>query len=238
MTLRRSSRLHHRQRHVDGTAVEHVGVLVPWANTVVEAELPIWANAQVVWHHARLAPPGGGTALTDDFLAGLIQAMPGALHQLSALPLQRVYLACTSAAFTRQRAAKEAAAASSAQVVTAFDAIIATLHESRLSSIALATPYPGPVTAVEVEAFEAAGIAVTAATCLDLADGYADITTDRIADLVLGIKPRDLARADAVVLSCTGWPTRTALARLRHKVGRPVLSSNLAICLHALRKSL
>ncbi len=214
---------------------EHVGVLVPWANTVVETELPIWGEGQVVWHYSRLVPPTGGTALTEDFLSGLVDAMPAALFQLSPLPLSRVYLACTSAAFTQQVAVKEATAGAGVEVVTAFDAITNTLNRLGHRSIALATPYPDPVTAVEVEAFESRGIAVTASAGLDLADGYPAITDDQIDEMVTGIGRQAIKEADAVVLSCTGWPTRTAIRRLRRRCGRPTISSNLAICMHARR---
>ena len=88
-----------RERRPARRRVQHAGVLVPWANSVVEAELPRWAGTSVTWHYARLVPPSLGTALDEDFLAGLLAAVPAALGQLAALPLQRVYLACTSAAF-------------------------------------------------------------------------------------------------------------------------------------------
>ena len=214
---------------------KHYGVLVPWANQVVETELPMWAAGQAIWHYARLAPPGGGTALTGDFLTGLVEAMPSGLYQLSHLPLERVYLACTSAGFTQQKTIKEATARASVDVVTAFDAITTTLRWFGLRTLALATPYPEEVIATEVTAFEALGFTVAAAASLGLDDGYADLTTSQIIGLVRGIDARALARADAVVLSCTGWPTRTALAQLRHKLGCPMISSNLAICMHALR---
>jgi maleate isomerase len=43
-------------------------------------------------------------------------------------------------------------------------------------------------------------------------------------------------KADAIVLSCTGWPTLGLIPELRQGLGKPVISSNLAIGLHALRK--
>lgn len=218
-------------------AVGHMGVLVPWANVVVETELPQWTGGQVVWHYARLVPPGGGTALTGDFLAGLIEAMPDGLHQLSRLPLQRIYLACTSASFTHQDAAKKAAASAPVEVVTAFDAITAALEQFGYRSIALATPYPAHVTAAEVEAFTAAGVTVTGTASLDADDGYAYLAPSQITDLVRGLPAGSVDTADAVVLSCTGWPTRVAVQRLRRTLGRPVISSNLAICMHATRKA-
>src|SRR6266702_8826436 len=93
---------------------QHAGVLVPWANSVVEAELPRWAGTSVIWHYARLVPPSGGTALDEGFLSGLLAAVPAAVAQLAALPLERVYLACTSAAFMLPDQATTAATGSQA----------------------------------------------------------------------------------------------------------------------------
>lgn len=82
----------------------HVGVLVPWANTVVEAELPQLRPDDVVFHYARLVPPDQSTVLDEGFLDGLRAAVPSALASMSRLPLETVLLACTSAGFPPSRA--------------------------------------------------------------------------------------------------------------------------------------
>jgi hypothetical protein len=58
--------------------------MVPWAYSIVEAELPRWAGTSVVWHYTRLVPPSGGTASDANFLAGLIAAVQNALAQRAA----------------------------------------------------------------------------------------------------------------------------------------------------------
>lgn len=236
MSLTRPAQRSHRYGRVPATM--HAGVLVPWANTVVETELPALAEGAVAWHYARLVPASRDTALTDDFLAGLIEAVPGAVHQLSKLPLDQIYLACTSAAFTRPDRVRdiviEAAATMPVPVVTAFDALVGSLRRIGASQIALATPYPDEVTVCEAAQFEAAGIGVRALGSLGLADGYAHVPTDQVAALVTDLGKTSLAEADAVVLSCTGWPTGTVIRTLRRRIRKPVISSNLAIAQHAL----
>lgn len=213
---------------------DRMGVLVPWANTVVEDELRSW-NDRTSWHYARLAPPGGTTALDESFLQGMMDAVPGALHQLSALPLRRVYLACTSAAFTRHDQFAQLANASEVPMVSAFEAIVDHLTRFDLKRITLATPYPRAITDAEVAEFAEHGIMVVDAVSLDLLDGYADIRTRQITE-----PATDAARrgdGDALVLSCTGWPTMAAVSILRRRLGRPVISSNSAIAAHALRET-
>lgn len=213
----------------------HAGVLVPWANTVVETELPAWAGGDMAWHYARLVPAGESTAIGEDFLTELVDAIPGALRQLSRLPLQRVYLACTSAAFTQPGRVRgiAAEAATAVPLVTAFDALTEALHHLNATRIALFTPYPAEITAAEVAQMEACGITVTAANGLGADDGYAGIRPDQVRALIDGTDAAALASAQAVVLSCTGWPTRHLAATLRRRLRKPVLSSNLAIVMHA-----
>src|ERR1700676_3800120 len=118
----------------------HAGVLLPWANTVVEAELHRWTGRAVVWHYARLVPSDLATALDGEFLTGLLDAVPAALEQLSALPLRRGYLACTSAAFMHPELAGSAARQAQVTLVSAFDAITAVLSEHGASHVALLAP--------------------------------------------------------------------------------------------------
>jgi maleate isomerase len=200
----------------------HVGVLVPWANMVVEEELPRLCTDGVVFHYARLVPPGRTTALDAGFLDGLRAALPEALASLGRLPLDGVLLACTSAGFTRSGGYAPG-------VVSAFDALIGVLDRLGAKRAALATPYPQAITELEAKAFISRGIKVTACASLDRDDGYALIITDEIMALVAGANPRALAEAQALVLSCTGWPTLGVIPHLEQDLAMPVVSSNLAM---------
>ena len=238
--LQRTTPREHRRAGGDvPSQAAHAGVLVPWANTVVETELPAWAGGHVAWHYARLVPPGEDTAIGEDFLTGLVDAIPGALRQLSKLPLQRVYLTCTSAAFTQPRRVHDVAEAETAMavpLVTAFDALTEALRRLNATRIALFTPYPGEITAAEVARLQACGISVTPARSLGADDGYGGIRSDQVTALIDGTGTTALASAQAVVLSCTGWPTRHLASTLRRRFRKPVLSSNLAIAMHALAR--
>lgn len=215
----------------------HAGVLVPWANSVVEAELPRWALGKVVWHYSRLVPPSRGTALDEGFLAGLLDAVPAALGQLAALRLRTVYLACTSAAFMLPGHVREAISGNSFPTVTAFDAVVAALRERCASRIVLLTPYPPAVTKTEVVMLGNAGITVIDYASLGLGDGYANIGPEQVGTLASRISDGAAREAQAIVLSCTGWPTDESVSPLQRRFGRPVISSNLAIVMHALRSA-
>jgi maleate isomerase len=219
---------------VNEAGCSHAGVLVPWANTVVEAELHKVTGTVVTWHYSRLVPESRTTGLDGRFLTGLLGAVPGALAQLAALPLARAYLACTSAAFMYPGLAGQARDGSPVGLVSAFDAITAALVRLHAARVALLTPYPDDVTAAEATMLGEAGFTVTCAVGLGLGDGYGTITPRQITALARSVDRAAIEGADAVVLSCTGWPTLSLIPQLEQDLSRPVISSNLAIGLHAL----
>jgi maleate isomerase len=210
-------------------------VLVPWANLVMEAELPRWAGTSMAWHYARLVPASRGTALDEEFLGGLLAAVPAALGQLAALPLPRVYLGCTSAGFMLPDQATNATAGTEVPVVTAFDAILAALQRRQATRILLLTPYPEPVCDTEAATFADRGIVVTGRATLDLRDGYAAVKPGQICELAGRVGRRAAEEAQVIVLSCTGWPTFGLDKTLGRQLGREVVSSNRAIVLHAMQ---
>ncbi len=213
----------------------HAGVLVPWANTVVEAELHRVTGTSVIWHYSRLVPASRTTGLDEHFLSGLLEAAPAALAQLAALPLRAAYLACTSAAFMYPELTERAQRTATIALVSAFDAIIAALHEIAATRVVLLTPYPQEVTAAEAAMFAASGVTVTGRAALGLRDGYDTVTRTQVKDLIRRVGRGAIDKADAIILSCTGWPTVDLIPELRQDLGKPVISSNLAMGLHAQR---
>ncbi|MEU6405962.1 hypothetical protein [Streptomyces sp. NPDC046985] len=204
------------------------GLLLPWANVAVETELSRLGLCHTVFHHARLVPASRTTAIDDSFWLGLREASGRALDSLSHVPLDAVMLACTSAGFTAGPPLPDG-------VLTAFDALLRALTEAAVARVVLVTPYPALVTEAESAALTEAGVEVLAHASLGLSDGYPAITPDQIMSLVGQLPQQAVGTADAVVLSCTGWHTLPVIAELEHRLGKPVLSSNLALALLATR---
>ncbi len=213
-----------------GVRTARVGVLLPWANVAVETELPRLGLTHTVFHHARLVPESRTTAIDDSFWSGLREAAAGALDSLSHVPLNAVVLACTSAGFTGGPAMPSG-------VVTAFDALVDALTAARLQRVVLATPYPSPATAAESDALGKAGIDVLAHVSLGLDDGYPEVGADEVRTLIGTLPEKAVRKADAVVLSCTGWHTLAVVREAEQATGKPVITSNLAIGLLAARLS-
>ncbi|MEU3597146.1 hypothetical protein ABZ714_00180 [Streptomyces sp. NPDC006798] len=207
-----------------------VGLLLPWANVAVEEELPRCGLVNTVFHHARLVSASGATAVGTSFWHGLRGAAAEAVRSMVHLSLDTTILACTSAGFTSGPALP-------AGTVTAFDALVEGLRAMKAQQVVLATPYPDRVTRAEAEALRDAGFAVLAHAGLGLDDGYADVPPGEVRRVLRELPTEPLSAADAVVLSCTGWRTLTCVEPLERDLGKPVLSSNLAIALHAARLS-
>ncbi|MEF3117549.1 hypothetical protein [Streptomyces chrestomyceticus] len=208
-----------------------IGMLLPWANVAVEDELPRLGLAHTVFHYTRLVPASRTTAVDAAFWHGLRSAAAGGLDALSPVPLDTVFLACTSAGFPTCPAPP----ALPPGVLTAFDALTGVLTHLGAGRIVLATPYPHTVTTAEAAALAAHGIETAAHASLGLADGYPTVPADQIRTLVQHFPPAALRTADAVVLSCTGWHTLPVLAELQQALGVPVFSSTLAMALYAAR---
>lgn len=215
------------EAHAELADTIRVGVLLPWANAIVEAELPRLGLDRLVFHYARLVPASRTTDLDRQFLRELVSAVPASLEEMSRLPLATTLLACTSAGFTKEEE-------SSLPVASAFDALVTTLNRMSINRIVLVTPYPCWLTAIEVHAFMERGITVVAQSSLDRHDGYSRVSPTEIRSLIIKIGRAQLARAQAIVLSCTGWPTLDLLAELEDTFGMVALSSNLAIAIHSM----
>jgi len=224
-----------RELHDGLPAVAHVGMLVPWANTMVETELPRLGLDKVVWHYARLMPDDQSTTLDDGFLTGLIRAMPVALKQLSRLPVSTVYLACTAAGFTFPAVSEYGTGQHDwPTVVTAFEALVTTLRQLTVRRVVLLTPYPARLTEREAQALVDCGISVLEHGSLGWADGFADARSEDVTALLDAMRPSALSAADAAVLSCTGWPTLDLINKLELRLARPVISSTVAMAIAAL----
>ncbi|WP_129295055.1 hypothetical protein [Streptomyces lydicus] len=206
------------------------GLLLPWANVAVETELPRLGLRNTVFHHARLVPASGTTAIDESFWHGLRAASAQALDSLSHVELDTLLLACTSAGFTGGPPLP-------AGITTAFDAVLAALATADVTRAVLATPYPVEVTKAETVALAEAGVDVLAHVSLGLDDGYPQVTTDRVLALVDELPQHAVDEAQAVVLSCTGWHTLQAVIELEQRLRIPVFSSNLAMALFAARLS-
>jgi maleate isomerase len=202
--------------------------MVPWANTAVEAELPYFLECQASLHSARLVPKAKRTELDDNFLWGLITAIPEAWESLSRLPLNAVAFCCTSASVFDPRSMGELEHNLSAiplPTTTAFTSLVRQLKKVKAKDIVLITPYVPTITEQEARAFSLEGFNVVNTASLAIDDGFDQVTPDTLLSLARSA----FQDSDAIVISCTGLYTREAISSITKLFNRPCLSSNSAI---------
>ena len=120
------------------------------------------------------------------------------------------------------------------QVVTPISGAVAAFQALGAGTISVLAPYDAQVTATLGKYFESQGLRVSKLTCLGLADDR-EIARISPATLVEAAVEADEAGADALFLSCTALRAAQVVERIEDRVGKPVVTSNQAMCWRALR---
>ncbi len=118
-------------------------------------------------------------------------------------------------------------------VVTPPAAALAAFAALGVGRVALLTPYTIETTAPMAAYFQGHGLDIVNAQCLGLTDDreMARISADSI---VAAAEAADAPAAEGVFLSCTALPAVGAIERIEDRLGKPVVSSNLATFWQAL----
>lgn len=213
-----------------------IGLVTPATNTVNEAE---WARLMpdgVTFHTQRMVLSASSHARAD--VLDQIQAASEILLQAD---VDVLAYACTAGSMvTPADGLTQAASARIGRpVVTTAAAIIAALHALGASRISVATPYHQALNDHEVDFLAGHGIDTLAIAGLGIgANGPADYPQiartpiDRVRDLARQVHRPD---AQALLLTCTDFPTLTLIDALEAELGTPVVTSNTATLWAALR---
>ncbi len=218
-----------------------IGVLVPFTNTNLEADMTLLRPSGISLHFARMggyeqyAIPDAGQ------MAGLGAAdLDEPLHLLLGCRPDAILYGCTSAtlthgpAFDRQLAIR-ITERSGAATVTAAGALVHALKTLGVTRIAFASPYTRDINRQAIgflaqSGFETISQAEVDGTLDNVGQGA--LSPDEVVDL--GHRA-DSPEAEALVLSCTDMRSVEAIARLEAELGKPVVTSNQAMLFQALQ---
>jgi maleate isomerase len=117
------------------------------------------------------------------------------------------------------------------EVCTAADAVCRVLLSCGARRIVIGSPYSDHHVSALIEVLDGRGIEVLAAAQL-FPGGYPGAwTVNTTNPLVVGDLARkvDEPRADAVFVSCTGLPSAPVIAAVEAEIGKPIVTSNLAL---------
>lgn len=214
-----------------------IGLIVPPTNTVNEAEWTRMMPAEVTFHTVRmpLHAPGHGSpdAIARDIAAKAAELTPAGVDAVA--------YACTAGSMVTppQSLPDAVTALAGVPVVTTAAAIVKALRHLGTARVSVATPYHDALNQHEADFLAAAGIETLAIEGLGIgANGPSDYP--RIAQTPIN-KVMDHARSvfrqgsDALLITCTDFPTLPIIQRLEDELSVPVVTSNQATLWDALR---
>ena len=214
-----------------------LGLITPPTNTVNEAEWARLVPAGVTVHSHRMPLHGHGNP--DALLADIVTNV-GLLGQAN---VDVVAYACTAGSMVvPAHSLPEAASASAGRpVVTTAAAIVSALQALKVSRVSIATPYHQALNDHEVEFLQAHGVTTDAILGLGLgANGPGDYPfiartpLEKVEEIALRAF---VPGSQALLITCTDFPSLPLIPRLEQELGVPVLSSNTATLWASLRRA-
>ncbi len=213
-----------------------IGVVLLEADQTIEPEFATFRLPGVGFYHARIPSE---PEINPDTLKAMDDRLPAAASQLpTEFGFKAIGYACTSAATVigPDRVAASIRRHHPAALVT--DPITATIEAFKdlgVDRIGVVTPYSANVTGPVLDVLEASGIEVTGAGSFLVENDFdvARLTPESVAE---GIRAIDRsATCDGFFVSCTNVRLFDQVDALESELGRPVVSSNLALGWHLLR---
>ncbi|MEO0620114.1 MAG: Asp/Glu racemase [Pseudomonadota bacterium] len=218
-----------------------IGVLVPFTNTNLEADLALIRPTGYSFHFARLGGYDADEIPDDAQMAGLgASDVVEPLRLISGVRPDVVLYGCTSATLTHGLDFDRSLTASmrqqsGAKSVTAAGALVFALNAMKVRRIGLASPYVGAINAQAVAFLESAGVhTLTVAEVGEQLDNYGQgaLRPEDVKALAMRAAHED---ADAIVLSCTDMRSVEAVDAIEQTMGKPVITSNQAMLFQAMR---
>lgn len=216
-----------------------LGFLLPPGNPTIEPELMALVPPGVSLHFHRMVARGVTGSLSGQAERNrmMIDSLDDGIELLAMVKPDIIVIAHTATSYTLGIEGETAllarlSAASGRRVVTAFGSVAAALRRLGVERLALGAPYSAETTEEGKAHLEAHGFRVVAHDNLKGVTNIYDETAERAYGLARSV---DCPEAQAVFLSGTGMPTLPVLETLETDLGKPVISSNLAMMWHALR---
>lgn len=222
-----------------GTA--RIGVLVPFTNTNLEADMALLRPDGISFHYARLGGYDRDEIPDEAQMAGLgASDLDEPLALLMGVRPDVVMYGCTSATLTHgpkfdSNLASKISTLSGAVTVTAAGALVSALQAVGATRIGFASPYVAKINEDAIAFLEGSGIeTVHRSEVTDTLDNYGqgELTPQKVFDLG---RAADHPDAQAIVLSCTDMRSVEIIDRLESELGKPVITSNQAMLFAALR---
>ena len=212
-----------------------LGLILLQADETLENEArELLPTAGVALHHSRIVMP---PVVSHETLAGMTATLPVAAQMLPQADFDVIGYGCTSGATVIGPAGVAAAinrVHPAAKVTDPMSAVVAACRVRGLKRLGFVTPYVAEVSAAMRGFLRDAGFEIGAFGSFEQGD---DRVVARIAPAsVLAAIEHVGGRTDCdgVFVSCTNLRTAGIAAAAARRIGKPVISSNLALLWHML----
>lgn len=216
-------------------AKARIGVLVPFTNTNLEADMMLMRCPDTTVHFQRMGGYDVEEIPGSDQMAGLgASDISDDLRMISGVRPDVVLYGCTSATLAHGPSFDETLATdikqrSGAKSFTAAGALIDAIKALNVTKVGFSSPYVGEINHQAVDFLDQNQI--TTVKCADVGRelgnyGQGELTPDEVFDLACQADHPD---ARAIVLSCTDMRAVEAIDRIETTLNKPVVTSNQAM---------
>lgn len=216
-----------------------LGLIVPPTNTVNEAEWSQLMPVGVTFHTHRMPlHPGANTA---EGRAELLHDLSGVIGLLKQARVDVVAYACTAGSMMNpvNGLPDEIAARNGIAAVTTSAAIVAALKALHVRRLSVATPYHAALNDHETHFLEENGFAVERLIGLGIGAGgpseYPLIAQTSLEKVQETARACFVPGSEALLITCTDFPTLPLIRGLEAEFGVPVVTSNQATLWASLR---
>lgn len=216
-----------------------IGFLIPPGTPTVEREMAELAPKGVSVHFARMVARGpvGTLANLQSRAASQLEHMDETVDSIAAVQPDVIVLAHTATSYFLgkegdAKLAKRQQERTGIPFISALGSIASALEALGVRRVAVGTPYDPALTQRGKAVLEEYGFEVVHAEVLPDVKNIFEETPRRVYGL---LRSANRPQAEAVFVSGVGLPTLSVLAAAEADLGKPVLSSALAMMWNALR---
>ncbi len=221
------------QRHLSTYSQRaKLGLIVPPTNTVNEAEWSRMMPAGVTFHTHRM--PLHPDTNSEEGKRGLMRDLDHVFGILKQSRVDAIAYACTAGSMINPvRSLPDALSErNGVKAVTTSAAIVAALKELNVAKLSVATPYAERLNEHETHFLEENGFDVLRLIGLGIgANGpseYTRIAETPLTEVAAHARAAFEPGSDALLITCTDFPTLPLIADLEDELGVPVVTSNQA----------
>ncbi|MCI0364444.1 MAG: aspartate/glutamate racemase family protein [Phycisphaerales bacterium] len=214
-----------------------IGLIIPSTNTSNEPEFYRMAPPGVTIHTSRVLLVG---ETTQESYLRMAAALERASEELATAEVDVIAYSCTSGSIMcpLPQLLRTMADKAGVPATAASGAVVAALRALGVERVAIGTPYPDLVNENQKKFLEEYGFRISHLKGLDLGHTQEERRSiNRIPPEAVFRLARAVDRPDAqaIFISCTAIATIGVVAELERELGKPVISSNIAVFWSCLR---